>query len=118
LGYFHELQTHLNSVLTLSKGRPTEEMTDLLKQGDEHFLKLGSIFGLFRQDPQTYINDQKQGGLEKLNLREEDILRRIEERNTARKEKNWKKADDVRNDLLAMGIVLEDTPSGTQWKLK
>jgi cysteinyl-tRNA synthetase len=118
LGSFHELQTHLNSMLTLSKGRPTEEIIDLLKQGYEHFLKLGWIFGLFCDDPKTYIDDQKQEGLKKLNLREEDILKRIEERNTARKEKNWKRADEVRNDLLAMGIVLEDTPSGTQWKLK
>jgi cysteinyl-tRNA synthetase len=118
LGYFHELQAHLNSVLTLSKGRPTEEMIDLLKQGYEHFLKLGWIFGLFREDPKRYIDNQKQEGLKKLNLREEDILKRIDERNAARKEKNWKRADEVRNDLLAMGIVLEDTPSGTQWKLK
>jgi cysteinyl-tRNA synthetase len=118
LGYFHELQTHLNSVLNFSKGRPTEEMLGLLKQGYEHFIKLGWIFGLFRDDPGRYIADQKQAGLKRLNLREEDILKRIEERNAARKEKNWKRADDVRNDLLAMGIVLEDTPSGTQWKLK
>jgi cysteinyl-tRNA synthetase len=118
LGYFHELQTHLNSVLNLSKSRPAEEVIDLLKQGSEYFLKLGWIFGLFRDDPKSYIDDQKQAGLKKLNLREEDILKLIEERNTARKEKNWKRADDVRNDLLARGIVLEDTPSGTQWKLK
>ncbi len=118
LGYFHELQTHLNSVLNVSKGRPTEEMMELLKQGAQHFLKLGWIFGLFRDDPQRYTDEQKRAGLKKLNLREEDILRRIEERNQARKEKSWKRADEVRNDLLMKGIVLEDTPSGTQWKLK
>ena len=66
LGYFHELQTHLNSVLNLSKGRPTEEMVDLLKQGSEHFLKLGWIFGLFRDDPKSYIDDQKKEGLKKV----------------------------------------------------
>jgi len=32
--------------------------------------------------------------------------------------KNWKRSDQIRNDLLNQGIVLEDTPSGTNWKLK
>ncbi len=39
----------------------------------------------------------------------------IEERTAARKEKNWAKADEIRNKLTAMGIVLEDTPQGVKW---
>ncbi|MBP1700558.1 MAG: hypothetical protein H6Q41_5746, partial [Deltaproteobacteria bacterium] len=34
------------------------------------------------------------------------------------KEKNFKKADEIRGNLLSKGIVLEDTPSGTLWKIK
>jgi cysteinyl-tRNA synthetase len=118
LGYFYELQTHLNSLLSLSKGNPTEEITSLLKQGLDHFSKIGWVFGLFREDPGDYIARQRKEGLKKLNLTEEEILRSIEERNLARKEKNYKRADEIRNDLLSKGIVLEDTPSGPNWKLK
>lgn len=39
----------------------------------------------------------------------------IEERTNARKEKNWAKADEIRNRLTEMGIVLEDTPQGVKW---
>ncbi len=39
----------------------------------------------------------------------------IEERTAARKEKNWAKADEIRNKLTEMGIVLEDTPQGVKW---
>ncbi|HPP68508.1 MAG TPA: cysteine--tRNA ligase, partial [Clostridiales bacterium] len=39
----------------------------------------------------------------------------IEERTQARKEKNWAKADEIRNKLREMGIVLEDTPQGVKW---
>jgi cysteinyl-tRNA synthetase len=53
-----------------------------------------------------------------LNLAEDEILRLIDERNLARKEKSWKGADEIRNDLLSKGIVLEDTPTGTIWKIK
>ena len=42
----------------------------------------------------------------------------IKERNAARKNKEWDKADKVRLKLDQMGIVLEDTPNGTVWKKK
>jgi cysteinyl-tRNA synthetase len=118
LGHFHELQTQLNSLLTLSKGRPTEEIASLLKQGSDHFYKLGWVFGLFREDAKKYLDQRRKAGLKKLGVSEEEVLDRIEERNAARKEKDWKRADEIRTDLLARGVVLEDTPDGTQWKLK
>jgi len=118
LGYFYDLQTHLNSLLSISKGNPTEEIASILKQGLDHFIMKGWVFGLFREDPEKYLDQQKKEGLKRLKLTEEQILRSIEERNLSRKEKNWKRADEIRNDFLSKGIVLEDTPSGTNWKLK
>ena len=118
MGYLFDLQTHLNSLLALSKGRPTEEMLSLLKKGGDHFSNAGSVFGLFREDPENYLDTQKRAGLKKLTISEEEILKLIEARNAARKEKNWKRSDEIRNELLNKGIVLEDTPSGTSWKLK
>jgi cysteinyl-tRNA synthetase len=118
LGYFYDLQTHLNSLLSISKGQPTEEIAFLLKKGVDHLSTKGWVFGLFRDDPEKYLARQRKEGLKKLNLTEEEILRSIEERNLARKEKNYKRADEVRNNLLSKGIILEDTPTGTNWKLK
>ena len=118
LGYFYDLQTHLNSLLSISKGNPTEEIAFLLKKGFDHLSTKGWVFCLFRDDPENYLAQQRKEGLKKLNLTEDEILRSIEERNLARKEKNYKRADEVRNDLLSKGIVLEDTPSGTAWKIK
>jgi cysteinyl-tRNA synthetase len=40
----------------------------------------------------------------------------IKERNNARARKDWKKADEIRAKLSAMGIQLEDTAEGTRWK--
>ena len=118
LGYFYDLQRNLNSLLDISKGRPTEEVASLLKKGLGHFTNIGWVFGLFREDPEVYIAEQRKEGLKKLDLTEEEILRSIEARNLARKEKNWKRGDEIRNDLLSKGIILEDTPLGTNWKLK
>jgi len=45
-----------------------------------------------------------------------DIEALIAERQAARKEKNFARADEIRDELLAKGIVLKDTREGVQWK--
>lgn len=46
----------------------------------------------------------------------EDIEALIEERQAARKAKNFQRADEIRNELLEKGIILEDTREGVKWK--
>ena len=46
----------------------------------------------------------------------EDIEALIAERQAARKEKNFKRADEIRDELLGKGIILEDTREGVKWK--
>ncbi len=53
---------------------------------------------------------------EKEELLPADIMRKIEERENARKEKNYTRADAIRDELLEHGIVLEDTKDGVRWK--
>jgi len=118
VGYFYDLQRVLNSLLAMVKEKPTEEAAMLLKQALDIFSNMGKVFGLFREDPKRYLGEQRKEGLKKLKLSEEEILQLIKERDLARREKNWKRADEIRKDLLSRGVVLEDTPTGTQWKLK
>ena len=44
---------------------------------------------------------------------EEFILKKIEERNTAKQNKDYALADQIRNELLELGITLKDTREGT-----
>ncbi|MFC4765970.1 cysteine--tRNA ligase [Effusibacillus consociatus] len=48
----------------------------------------------------------------------EEVERLIEERSLARKNRDFKKADEIRDRLVAMGIILEDTQQGVRWKRK
>ena len=56
------------------------------------------------------ISDRKAENLDK------EIEDLIEARTQARKEKNWALADEIRNRLTGMGIILEDTKEGVKWK--
>ena len=40
----------------------------------------------------------------------------VEQRRTARAEKNWAESDRIRDELKAQGILVEDTPQGMKWK--
>jgi cysteinyl-tRNA synthetase len=50
-------------------------------------------------------------------LDDDAIQARIDARNAARKEKNFEKADRIRDELAAMGIVLKDSKDGTSWEI-
>ncbi len=47
---------------------------------------------------------------------DEEIEALIAERQQARKERNFARADEIRAQLLQRGIILEDSPQGTRWR--
>ena len=54
--------------------------------------------------------------LEKQELQDGDIAHLIQERSEARRRRNYQRADEIRDRLATLGIVLEDTKEGTRWK--
>ena len=91
---------------------------ELAKAGREVFKEIGSVLGLFQSDPAQYFAARKQEGISTAGLSEADIQGLIDERLTARKEKNWARADEIRDELAAKGIILKDTTQGTEWSVK
>jgi len=73
-------------------------------------LAAGSLIGLFQQDPKCWLAGDREG------LDDTLIERLIDERNTSRKEKNFARADEIRDQLREMGISLEDVADGTRWR--
>ena len=76
------------------------------------------VLGLLRDAPEVYFANKKQRWLRQNELAEAQIEQWIAQRNQARKEKNWQQADRVRQEMQEKGIVIEDTPRGTVWKVR
>lgn len=74
--------------------------------------QLGGIIGLLQLEPAAYLQGSVGGGDDDV----AEIEALIEQRNTARKNKDWASADDARDKLQALNIVLEDGPEGTIWR--
>ncbi len=70
---------------------------------------LGGVLGLLQLDPQAFL---KTG----LSLDESSIEALIAQRLEARAAKDWKKADALRDELLNVGVELQDGPDGTTWR--
>ncbi len=70
---------------------------------------LGGVLGLLQQQPDDFLLNNNNDNVA-------EITALIDKRNLARSQKNWEVADEVRNQLNKMGIIIEDTASKTTWR--
>jgi cysteinyl-tRNA synthetase len=77
---------------------------------------LGSILGILQMDPSNYLQGNVSGKEQLGDDFSAKVNALIEQRDTARANKDWPSADAARDGLNAMGVVLEDNPSGTTWR--
>lgn len=85
-----------------------------LEQNRMDLLRIGEVLGLLKETPAVFF-DQLSGSSKTPDPAE--IEQMVEERRVARSQKDWAKADDIRAQLQDMGVVLEDGPQGTTWRL-
>ena len=106
----------LDSVQKEGKGCSKKDFKPL----KDTFNDLGSVIGVLNLKAEEWF--QNTGTIdsreEEKGLNPDEIEKLIQERNAARKAKDWNRADELRDRLSQMGVVLEDTDKGTQWKVK
>ncbi|MCN4144705.1 MAG: cysteine--tRNA ligase [Thiohalomonas sp.] len=74
--------------------------------------KLAELLGLLENNAQQFL----QGSSSEGGLADDEINALIEQRATAKQEKNWSECDRIRDVLDAEDILLEDTAEGTRWR--
>tara|TARA_B110000495_G_C22672799_1_gene397540 strand:- start:56 stop:670 length:615 start_codon:yes stop_codon:yes gene_type:complete len=85
--------------------------TDQANKLASSLISLAEPLGILQQDPELYL---KAG----VPLSEDKIDALIKERELARTNKDFKRSDQIRDELVNMNIVLEDSVEGTSWRRK
>jgi len=117
LGNVFDLVRSVNRVLTeggVEKGANRE----VLKAAHACISELGGVLGVFTSEPAAYLERIKDRKMVDLAISSEEIERLVNERTVARKARDFKRSDEIRDMLLARGIELLDGPQGTTWKVK
>ena len=104
----------IQKALSLSDS-PASSDTKLLKDSILTIKHLATILGLLQDDAASFLRARKEKMLEGLNITENEILKYIEARRTARANKDYAKSDEIRDILLEKGILLKDGADGTGW---
>jgi cysteinyl-tRNA synthetase len=78
------------------------------------FVSACNFIGILNKTKEEWLEFKKK----KLSITEADILKKIELRNKAREDKDYKRADLIRDELLDKGVLIEDKDGKTVWKFK
>ncbi len=111
LGVVFETVREMNRVLDAG------QTTDLAATRAD-LAAIASVLGIMNEVPAQFLEAQKQRGLAQSQLTPEKIEQLIAERAAARKAKDFKRGDTIRDQLAEQGVILKDSPTGTTWTIE
>jgi len=109
IGVIHDFAGDINRYINRTDFELNEKNFSLLEEAEEVFMLLADVMGLEFSSAEDSVNDS-----ELLNLLVEILL---DLRESVREDKDWEKADLIRNRLKEAGIVVKDTPRGPEWEI-
>lgn len=118
LSNLHSIFKHANNLMKTSNKGNRKLVAKTLEKMLQNINEVYSVLGLFEQQPEEFISLMKKKYLEKLDIDENYINEKIENRMEAKKVKDFDTADSIRAELDNIGIILNDTVDGTVWDIK
>jgi cysteinyl-tRNA synthetase len=118
LGQLFDLCRALNRFQDRLSSKAVPEEKNLLAQGVHRMRECAKVLGLLQQAPEEFFREHRRRSLAILGIDQGEVAGLIAERTQARKEKNWARADEIRDKLAEMSIILEDKAEGTRWRVK
>ena len=117
IAHIFDLVRSLNRVLA-DKNAANEAVLLLFKQIKAEIAGIAAVLGVLDSAPADFQARLKSRKTSALQIAVDEIERLVAERTAARKGKDFKRSDEIRDQLLATGIELLDSPSGTEWRIK
>ena len=114
---FFEMIRKFNSISVNKKVNPELKYFSILFKN--FFQKYGSVLGLFQESKKEFLNGLNLLLLKSKKIKITEIEQKIEDRNNARKLKDYNISDKIRDELLVLGIEIKDNKDGkTSWSVK
>jgi len=115
IAHLFDLIRTLNRVLAEKQPAASKE---LLRRVKREIDVIAGVLGVVTSIPEDYLARLKARKSSQLPISVEEIEALVTERTAARKAKDFRRSDEIRNQLLEKGIELLDGPGGTEWKVK
>jgi cysteinyl-tRNA synthetase len=123
VGYIYDAVRTINRLLDDADQAAELKQADDMKHRQTihnecvNIMKMADILGLIAESPGTYFQQKKEKVIVKASIDADMIEALIQDRKDARKAKDFRKADEIRDQLKEMNIEIEDRPEGTIWKV-
>jgi cysteinyl-tRNA synthetase len=117
IGTIFDTVRTVNRLLDQHENNGSEQIKQTIQYALADIRRTGTILGILLEKPTVYFDKKQTQVLEQKSVDPTMIAKMVEERNAARKAKDWKKADQIRNQLADMDVILEDRAEGTVWKI-
>jgi len=105
-----------NKLLDEAPDQLEDALTADLTQIRKDMTDIAGVLGIFVESPADWFAAKKDKGVADMAVDPATVEALIAERTQARKDRNFARADEIRDQLQEMNIVLEDGPSGTTWR--
>ncbi|MDL2269068.1 cysteine--tRNA ligase [Desulfosarcina sp. OttesenSCG-928-A07] len=112
IGILFNLVKETNRLLDEKAGEFRKDARQLFSD----LVRMTDVLGILQTSWRSFAEHQAERQMASATLLPEAVDALVTERTEARKSKDWKRADEIRDQLQAAGIVLEDKADGTHWK--
>jgi cysteinyl-tRNA synthetase len=117
LGHTSELLSLSNKLLDQPKSAPKDVRRRTLLSIRDAIQHVSEVMGVFGQDPQAFLQRRRQKLCSVRGIDAAEVEQLIAERMDARKDKDFARADAIRQQLSSRGVELMDGPGGTTWRV-
>ncbi len=118
LGHVFNIIKLANRMTQEKKFRQSKNSVEILKEIYHEIDEIGGILGVFYKEPDKFLDELKRFKARRRDIDIGEIETLIAARQEARKNKDFKRADEIRDTLIKKGVILKDTPNGCVWDLE
>jgi len=118
LGHVFDMVRLTNNFIVEEKKMPASGRAKILAEAAKVFDHFGAVLGIFHTDADRFFASDKETELRKRGLNIDHIEDLVRQRQSARDNKDWVKADAIRKKLADLHIVVKDSTQGTIWMIE